>query len=196
MFIVQMTFPGDVELLLKQECLKHNNDESLHSGESWIYLKGFVWKVWKVHNACSIFCLSLLSYRLLTFVKPYLLFCLGLSVWPSIFLPPPPRYMAWKVLILRKRQDNQANIHSPVHTSLLMSPNTSSTFLSDTPDIPRYIHVSHSTFFITLHLLVTLSVHMFYFFSFFFSVPLCLIETKFIILVDFEKTSSMINVAL
>ena len=41
-YIVQMRLPANVELLLKQECLKHNNDESLHSGESRIYLKGFV----------------------------------------------------------------------------------------------------------------------------------------------------------
>ena len=108
----------------------------------------------------------------------------------TIYSPTNPSSYVWNIFIRHKTQCNQSTNHSPVHTSqtVLQLP-------YDTPDSPRYLHVSNSTCFITLRLLVRLSSTYlcFLFFPFFFNVPLCLIATKLIISVDF---CFLINVAL
>ena len=100
-----------------------------------------------------------------------------------------PSSYGWNIFIRHKTQGNQSTNHSPVHISqtVLQLP-------YDTPDSPRYLHVSNSTYFITLRLLVRLSsTYLCFLFSFFSNVPLCFTATKLIISVDF---CLMINVAL
>lgn len=158
-FTVQMRLPNESEVLLNQECL---NVESLQGGGSMFSLNGFVFL-----EKFTI-CLSLLSYRRLTFIKPSSVSLISF-VRLTIYSPTNPSSYGWNIFIRHKTQGNQSTNHSPVHTSktVLQLP-------YDTPDSPWYLHVSNSTYFITLRLLVRLSSTYlcFLFFPFFQCAPL------------------------